>query len=1306
MSGPETETAITLTTDQESCLDLHSNLAVVAGAGSGKTRVLVNRYITILDDFYNNDQKLGVGNILALTFTEKAALEMRDRIRKKILSLKQRDQPFWIGVIEELGEAHIGTIHSFCSRLLRSFPFESDLDPDFSVMDEADASLFQEDSIHALINSLAFSSNTEEDEHKAHVALMKLLQRWSLNVIEREVKRICRERGMLKPWIEKTICMTPDQLLAHWQYCLNTEKSRALQHFINAPDLKEARDILLVPASGAKPDSLSAVLDSVSGPFKRLAAADLPEEDRFKALDELVPVLLTKQSKPCSFKRKGKASNWAPGSLAALREALTLVAEGFGKYPVFTCSMSALEQENTRFTIALAQLSLHVINHLSDERRRAGAPDFTDLIEKTLQLMQNCSVRKHLAGKFRYIMIDEFQDTNSLQWELISAMARDEDGRLYHNRVFAVGDEKQSIYGFRGADVTVFEKVRQEFSARAREVQAESEIPNPPHDTVRELNINFRTLSRPLGFVNAIFHSIFPVSREHCDARDVPFQHLICHRTGGTSPSGSVEMLLPEKNPDKWHIKAQATCIAKRLQAAVKASEGSGWNLSVFDGTSTRPVMFGDCAVLLRRRSFLSSLEEAFLTAGVPYTVHAGIGFYQRQEVMDIYNVLRFLDNTNDDTSLAGVLRSPLFMLSDRMLVTLSGKIGESGGYWEALHTTCESATGCELLIKRARRILQRWLHLSRFADVAELIKTIASDAGYWFDLAVQSGGSQAAENVEKLIRLAEEAGRQQHVHLTEFVRRLGRLVSGVTREGAADPPEAAGNAVQIMTVHAAKGLEFPVVVVPELDAGFNLGTSDRVYTSPGLGLGLKVEDPENRFEETGTVSRFLIKDHLKRTAFYEEKRLFYVALTRARDHLILSGERDGRGLKKWGSHRLPDDNVSCWLEWLAALLPLTGEDLTLDHSAESFTVNDASETIPVKLIHTADQIPCFRPCATGQPDISDDTVQKTLDVFSSMDSPLLYPVMRKAQQVVFSPTDLVNFNSCPMQFATARGLGLPVGSLSSPAPPSGAHNSPDTATLDLSPIEKGMLTHNLLEQIEETFRSGSSLEELVDRVIDTVPTSERSETSGQRRSYLLSRGRLFMATELFSQFRSLSSEDSLNEVPFILDCGNALVEGRIDKLFKRGNHWQVLDYKTTRLDNYTREKVLTKSLHHYEPQMLLYALAAQRSLFMPLEEIRASLFFTEIMEERPVSMKNAQEKVEQLIDEAYQAITEAWKVEARGLCPSARLFEREPSTRYLMELLFEKLENRFSRRFPPPESDYCAMCPLSFNCRRNRRVP
>ena len=1107
--------------------------------------------------------------------------------------------------------------------------------------------------------------------------------------------------------------MTPDQLLTHWRYCLNTEKSRALQQFINAPGLKEARDTLLVPATGAKPDSLSAVLDSVSGPFKRLTASDLPEKDRFKALDELVPVLLTKQTKPCSFKRKGKASNWAPGELAALREVLTLVAEGFGRYPVFTCSMSELEQENARFTIALAQLSLYVINHLSDERRRAGAPDFTDLIEKTLQLLQNGSVRKHLAGKFKYIMIDEFQDTNSLQWELISAMARDEDGRLYHNRVFVVGDEKQSIYGFRGADVTVFEKVRREFSVRAREVQTENEIPNPPHDTVQELNINFRTLARPLGFVNSIFRSIFPMSREQSDARDVPFQHLICHRTGGTSPSGSVELLLPEKNPDKWHIKAQATCIAKRLQAAVNASEESGWNLSVFDGTSTRPVTFGDCAVLLRRRSFLSSLEEAFATAGIPYTVHAGIGFYQRQEVMDIYNVLRFLDNTNDDTSLAGVLRSPLFMLSDRMLVTLSGKIGEAGGYWEALNATCESAaecnstTGYELLIKRARRILQRWLHLSRFADVAELIKTIASDAGYWFDLVVQSGGSQAAENVEKLIRLAEEAGRQQHVHLTEFVRRLGRLVSGVTREGAADPPEAAGNAVQIMTVHAAKGLEFPVVVVPELEARFNLGTSDRVYTSPGLGLGLKVEDPESGFEETGTVSRFLIKEHLKRTAFYEEKRLFYVALTRARDHLILSGERDGRGLKKWVSRRLPADNVSCWLEWLTAFLPLTGEECTLDHSVESFAVKDASETIPVKLIHTADQIPCFRPCSTGQPDISDDTVQKAVDVFSSIDSPLLYPVLRKAQQVVFSPTDLVNFNSCPMQFATARGLGLPVGSLSSPTPPSTERFTPD-----LNPAQKGELAHALLEHIEDTFRSGYSLDELVDRVLDTVPQkvdapkSEQSGDSGQRRSYLLSLGRMFLASELFTLYRSLPGKDCLTEVPFVLACRNALVEGRIAKLFKRGNHWQVLDYKTTRLPDYGREQVLTRRLHHYEPQMLLYAMAAQRSLFVPLEEIRASLFFTEIMEERSVSMKNAQEKVEQLIDEAYQAITEAWKVEARGLCTSARLFEREPSTRYLMELLFEKLENKFSRRFPTPDSDYCAMCPLSFNCRRNRRIP
>ncbi|MCK9278851.1 MAG: PD-(D/E)XK nuclease family protein, partial [Methanoculleus sp.] len=448
------------------------------------------------------------------------------------------------------------------------------------------------------------------------------------------------------------------------------------------------------------------------------------------------------------------------------------------------------------------------------------------------------------------------------------------------------------------------------------------------------LDVNFRSTPEVVGFTNAVFGALMAECSEPWEFLYEPLRANRC------DDAGSVELLLCPKVKDRSAgRRAEAEMVARKIRHLVEEGEKP-----VYRDGEARPAGYGDVAILLERRTNLAYYEWALERYGVPYHVHAGLGFYERQEVYDLYNILRFLVNDLDDVALYGLLRSPYFGFSDVRLFHI-GETGPAGiSLWERL----QRAPGEDAAA--AVRLLSSWLSHARRLPPARLIRRIVDASGIAVVFGGMVGGEQAAANVEKFIAIAREADCST---LADLVREVGLSIDDGQREGDAQIDIASADVVSIMTVHAAKGLEFPVVVVPDL-AETPRADGSTIMVEDGLRLGVKIPNPANDHEREETPILWVLKDEHRQKGEAEQKRLFYVAVTRAKDHLVLCGERPAgvpetlaaaKTRMAWLAHCLGLSEEVC--ERGEAALGALRIPLTLDPAAIPVNVQ---ETSPVYL--------------------------------------------------------------------------------------------------------------------------------------------------------------------------------------------------------------------------------------------------------------------------------------------------------------------------------------------------------------------
>ncbi len=842
-------------------------LLVEAGAGTGKTWVLVERFLHLLET--NPDWPLE--SIVAITFTEKAAREMRTRLRRAVegraASERAPESP-WVARRRALDRLQVSTIHSLCARILRENAIAAEIDPRFDVLDEQETDILKEEAVQ---NALAEMVEAEEPA-------LELLASLRVRDVQSELGELLDKRGTFKLLFEDL--GEAGALLDRWRAGLAEMRSALWEACLREnPDLPEAlEDLPLQPIRDPEDKLANSVGQAQKGCLLHA------QYDLIEAAEAWLQIDL----------RGGKKDNWGGAEalrllkdqLRALREAArTLDRNG---------ALSEVGPNDERAAQALQlwrQAWERVEACYGQLKRERHALDFDDLEMLAADLLtkrgKNDRLRGFLSG-INHLMVDEFQDTNQTQRDIVYALAPPEDP----GRLFVVGDAKQSIYRFRQAEVTVFNRTGMEI----QEITG-----HPP----ARLSRSFRTHGGLLAALNRLFDYVLaPLGAEHADFEARPGA-LNPHR----DPPPAQELVpapveiytLPSENADEESVSAEQGRIWEARLLAARLHELHDGCFQVWDKGSQayRDFRFDDAAILFRATTSLPLYEAEFKLAGLPYLTVSGRGYYDRPEVQDLIALLIGLYNPGDDLNLAAALRSPLFSLSDETLYRLRWRTPENRRaeavipFVEALRRP--PPTDEPAAVDFAAGVLADLWSQAGQVDVWRLARRALDHTGYEATLALsdadQGGGGRQLNNVHKFMELARQWGGAD---LSEFLRRIQDLRAREAREGEALGGAPRSGAVQLMSIHAAKGLEFPVVAVADLGRAAHGGFgSPRILGDPAFGLACKYRDENGDWQKPAGYA-WAEWQHGRMDAA-ESKRLLYVACTRAADLLILSG-KFGRG--------------------------------------------------------------------------------------------------------------------------------------------------------------------------------------------------------------------------------------------------------------------------------------------------------------------------------------------------------------------------------------------------------------------------
>lgn len=892
------------TPEQLRAISTHDrHMIVVASAGTGKTRVLVERFLALLET--HPDWPLSA--LVAITFTRKAAGEMRDRVRRG-LEGRLRDAAThatpeaasrWSTHLAAMDSARIDTIHGLCGDLLRANAAEIGLDPGFSVLDEGDSALMRAIAVDDALASLA-------PKHRPPASPAIDLTKWQQNTEliltlfdfydEYRVRDVLSDASLFSVDIPALSSDLMARWEEAWQHDAETLLGSISQHPVFQAVVIEPRDGIPDPDT----DKIAAVWVGVQLDAQPLMNPDADLQSWFEALQALSKnIVLTGGS----TKKWGgeEAFKDAKSSLSALRDLARAILAQIGDPP------NELDALAARLLPAWSALIARVQYTYRAAKRALPALDFDDLERMTMRLLieHPHSAERYRGTEFKQLLVDEFQDTNDAQWQIVHALTGPHDRQgLSDGRLFVVGDPKQSIYAFRGADVRVFERVREQIVLSSGD---SSLIP---------LAKSFRTHAPLVGRFNALFEHVLTIeanspAHEYQIALGTP---MAAFRENPPNDSAPLEVMLirSERGDDlgsEGRRRWEAHTLATRLREMVE----SGHIIYDREAESTRPMHYGDVAVLFQSLTHVSIYEEVFRARRIPFLTLAGRGYYGRQEVYDLLNLLTALHNPQDNLALASALRSPLFNFSDDALYAL--RLTRLS-LWTALDSPGEWLPADEAeRVAFARDTLYRLHQIAGRVTISELLRDALNATGYLATLTGLPDGIQRRGNVEKLLQKAQTSGK---IRLGAFQYYLRDLSEREMREG--DAALEVEGVARVMTVHASKGLEFPVVVLADASWDWSRGGHGSNLLSFANGeFVCRVPNPDNEMTDTFASRRATALNKLREDA--ERRRLFYVAATRAQDTLIVSGQAT------------PDENAACgwktsgWLGWLLDALPPSLED-------------------------------------------------------------------------------------------------------------------------------------------------------------------------------------------------------------------------------------------------------------------------------------------------------------------------------------------------------------------------------------------
>jgi len=1078
--------------------DLERNQLLVAGAGCGKTRTLVERYINIL-----REGRADVSRIVAITFTEKAANELKERIHGRLRSLHgaacgRQERKRWKRHLAAVESARISTIHGFCTEILREFPIQAGVDPGFSVIEESEAGELAAEAVDEFLRDAAAEGDGEVTQVLVRFGIVKLADLLRESIGAREDMAYLSETLVGDDADPARI----GRVLAERTF--ERAERKVQDDFTSHAVMRSVA--VLAGRAGPRDDKLEAMRAAFVAAWDARAGEQpaSPAETCRAIADIGMPG------------GRGRKAAWG-GDPEPVREALRCVVAMAREH---AATFDALDGEDwtarARDMLVFMRLHRGALDRYTALKRRRGVIDFDDQIILVRDLLRKSSeVCDALAGRCRFILVDEFQDTDHVQAEIVERLA------ARGANLFVVGDAEQSIYHFRGAEVEVFTEKQIDFADGRQE-----------SGVSLTLSKNYRSLGHVLEFLNVLFGNMMPGGRQELPWR-IPHRALSAERE---SPHGRVEIMCARSDENMHRARQiEARAIASRIREMCESGVPK-----VYDEAGARGPVYGDVAILLGAMSNIDIYESYLAGAGIPYHTGSGRTFYRRKEVRDLVNLLRFIADPHDTVALVGALRSPLFAVSDDFLAALAcnGGVAAALEGFEAAGDASPDAQAFAVaagLVRRLRALKNR-------LPVRRIIDVIFEETGYLAALAACFRGKQQVLNAMKVRESAAAFDESGAGVFEDFVERVSRYEMREEREGeAVSEEEAEQGAVQVMTVHAAKGLEFPIVIVADMGwSRHGGGRGLAVDRSLGLSLPREGEGPDG-FRRVLTS---LAGDRERA----EDERVFYVAATRARDHLILSGAAAG---KTTG--------------WIAAALESLGIDPEKpgDYGFEGVTVEYSTPRE-------------YRGASAGERGAALEAMRERIlgggyrAPRVSADAPLVSPLPQSvAGPKRLSASAVSDFAQCPLLFELRHLRRLPADHVLRGA--SG------------SAVPRRLVGTVLHEVLERSAPGGGLLDTLED-----VLASRRFDGrfSEDIRGACLPVLRRFEACEVWRRLRTARGE---RERGFCFMLDGCILEGKIDLLLEGA----VVDFKS---DDVAAESVEERA-EGYRAQMDVYALAAERIL-------------------------------------------------------------------------------------------------------------
>ncbi len=1128
-----------LTPRQTRAMTHAHHVCVTANAGSGKTRVLVERYLDLVLHGH-----AGAQEIVALTFTEKAAGELKKKIADRVAEeLRLSDDPARSARLErlrsDLSGANIGTIHSFCGRLLREHPVEARVDAAFGVIEGLDQRVLLQDALRESLTSILRGQG--EDELRDRLGdVVRLLGKRKLRHM---ISTLIEKREQFDRWTsdEGIYNRGEEEILAMWDDCI----AEFVGKEIRSRNMQDGLQRILGHGAGSRSSTAVAHYQLFN------ESRDLTK--KAGALIALLDVMMTKSGDVSKLFAKIVPEEFIRDVqfLGRWRTSLRPLLEEV----VDACHRASHKRllSITRTLLSAAQLTLE---RYTRSKLESGQLDFEDLQLLARDLVRREEVVRHLSRRFHYILVDEYQDTNQLQYDIILPLLND----LQQGNLFIVGDPKQSIYGFRNANVAVFERTKQDL---IRHAGARADV---------VLEESFRPLRSIVAFVNLLFSRVLGSAgpgglKDYIHERGY---EQLCQARENDSP-GRVEILLP--GAGEGEVLTEGELVGCRLLRLHR----DGYEVFSHD-ESGHPFRFQDAAVLLRSRLPLQELEDAFMKLGVPYVVTGGVGYFQTQDIVDFYNYFTFLLNPHSDVALAGILRSPFFGVSDAELFEAAESKGDTS-LWSHLQSEMRQKPLLRAL-KDAVTVLRADQAVALTLTVPELIDYIVRRTLYTSKIAGTTRVEQALANLTKLRVMAANYESHGFTNLYDFTQRLKQLIEEEREEGQG-VVEGRRDAVQIMTIHAAKGLEFPVVFLPYLHRSFR--DDHEPFLDDRLGIGFTYRNIEDEKNEEVPIT-ILLKEVSRQKTLSEEKRVFYVGATRARDVLVLSGDPLLRGASPSRLGWLMDA-LEMQRNVPQAALELSTSVTVLKREGERFVTGEVEYSF---------RVPILRP-----DDLQYDTHQETVPAtIADVPSLMIRPVSPHPTKEIFSATKIRTYRECPTRYYLRYILGLPEYQVAAER-----FDDEEISESGLHGEAVGRVFHSVMQRIDRLAGDQDALaaEVLSSLQLEGFAAMENPSPTVGRVVSLVERT---VSAPIWNDIKSGSGVKTEFTISAPLD--DDYIMGTIDRLYRDAEGvWSVLDYKTDAVG----EGELHERAAAYLPQVQFYALLASR--YFSASPIRAALFFT-----------------------------------------------------------------------------------------------